>query len=1730
MPQVIYSICAKWRTLLNDVVAIFDGEQRLMQHIPSRTKRLLIIFVFILTIVFSVAPSGQTVAAVNEDFTAFAVNDTAESLVIPGIASMVSNPANSTTIQNFPTPPVPLTGNALYNLETIPADGDGVLTINFTQPQDSYAFDFTINIGAGTRQMIVEGRRAGLTDPVFTDSYDAAVDFGAYNATGVGIIFDQLILSSTAGHWGIDNLVTTDALPGVTIVESGGSTDVAEAGATSDTFAIALDSLPANDVRINLTTNGECTVTSPIDFVAGSFAAQTVTVTANDDAITEAPVHACTISFAIVTADADYGIITIGDLTANVTDDDTAGVTVNPLTISLIEGDGATYDIALDSAPTADVTIDIIPDAAQCSTSTNSITFLAGTTGPQTITATATDDAIAEASPHDCLIGHTATSADVNYDAVPIADVTLNITDNDAPGITVDPLNVALTEGSVTPGTYSITLSTQPVQAVRIDMTVADGQCTTTPAFVNFPAGIVGPLTVDVVAVDDVVAEGAHTCTVQHGVTTTDPAYAGFFVPDVIGNIVDDDVPGVTLDPITVNVAEGGATATYTVVLETQPAAVVSVQITPDAQCTVNGSAVPVNLTFEPAAAPLWNVAQTITVAAVDDPVGEGAHACIIGHQGISTDANYNGVLGDVTGNITDNDIPGYGSVPAAGTPLTINTTTGAAGTATVVISETGTADLTVSTYGVVGDAEVTVAGTAAPFTIVDGGADETLTVTCQSPAAGTFTSVLTVLHNAVGTPATYNVTCNVTGVPGYGSTPAAGTPLTINTTTGVAGTATVVISETGTADLAVSAYGVVGDAEVTVAGTAAPFTIVNGGTDETLTATCLSAVAGTFTSVLTVTHNAAGSPATYDVTCNVTGVPGYGSTPAAGTPLTINTAPGVAGTATVVISETGTADLVVSAYGVVGAAEVTVAGTAAPFTIVDGGADETLTVTCQSPVPGTFTSLLSVTHNAAGSPAAYAVTCTVSGAPGYGSVPAAGTPLTINTTTGVAGTATVVISETGNADLTVNSYAVTGGPVLTVAGTAAPFAIVDGGADQTLIVTCQSAAAGTFTGTLTVTHDAAGSPATYNVTCNVAGVPGYGSLPAAGTPLTINTTTGVAGTATVVISETGTADLSVTGFALTGGPVLTVAGPAVPFDIPDASNATETLTVTCQSAAAGTFAGTLTVNHNAAGSPATYAVTCNVTVAAAPGYGSTPNPGQIINIATTVGTNVNASIVVSETGTASLVVGPIVTAGSPQLSLITPANFTILDGGLPETVRIQCNAAAVGSFSTTVTIPHNAVGSPATYTVNCDVTSAAQPKYSSVPAPGSTINVATTVGSGASAGIQVTNTGTATLNVGTITVTGTGTGQVSLVSPTTFTLNAGLSQTISLQCAATQVGTFTVTVTVPHTGVAPPASPATYTVTCTVSSVGSAPGYGSNPPPGSVINVGTAQIGTLVTTGLFVFETGGSTLNVSAPASGIVITGQNANEFAIVSGLPPFSIVDGGAIQTVTIRCIPLAEGLRIASLTFNTNSPNQGTVTYTLNCTGSLTPVIGTATPVGFVPTVTPFFPTTTVLPPATGKVVEVKGLAIRTGPYLGATLIGVARPGNTYSILARNIDEGEYTWYLIVAGEVTGWVSDRYLEIEGAVENVPFAGSLFDSIDGAPDIGVRLTTNAIIDMRRRPSPRVEIVGTIPSGAEIVVIGRSVQERSTFWLHVSYNGVVGWIPSLPVSIRGPVDSLPVR
>jgi hypothetical protein len=99
-------------------------------------------------------------------------------------------------------------------------------------------------------------------------------------------------------------------------------------------------------------------------------------------------------------------------------------------------------------------------------------------------------------------------------------------------------------------------------------------------------------------------------------------------------------------------VTEGGSTDSYTIVLDTQPTADVVITLNGGTQLSPSAT----TLTFTAAN---WNVAQTVTVTAINDTIGEGPHFGAITATSTSTDPIFNGLsIAAVPVTIADNDIP----------------------------------------------------------------------------------------------------------------------------------------------------------------------------------------------------------------------------------------------------------------------------------------------------------------------------------------------------------------------------------------------------------------------------------------------------------------------------------------------------------------------------------------------------------------------------------------------------------------------------------------------------------------------------------------------------------------------------------------------------------------------------------------------------------------------------------------------------------------------------------------------------------------------------------------------------------------------------------------------------------------------------------------------------------------------------------------------------------------
>jgi uncharacterized protein YraI len=160
----------------------------------------------------------------------------------------------------------------------------------------------------------------------------------------------------------------------------------------------------------------------------------------------------------------------------------------------------------------------------------------------------------------------------------------------------------------------------------------------------------------------------------------------------------------------------------------------------------------------------------------------------------------------------------------------------------------------------------------------------------------------------------------------------------------------------------------------------------------------------------------------------------------------------------------------------------------------------------------------------------------------------------------------------------------------------------------------------------------------------------------------------------------------------------------------------------------------------------------------------------------------------------------------------------------------------------------------------------------------------------------------------------------------------------------------------------------------------------------------------------------------------------------------------------------------------------------------------------------------------------VTGVRGLALRTGPYLGASFVTTLAQDQSFPVIGRNQDEGIYNWYKLQVGDRVGWASGRYLKLTVDINAIPVVTSIFDTIDGTADIGARAYPRAVMNLRSRPSTRMPKIGSIPWGAPLELIGRTVQAGQNQWLQVRYNGQVGWIDARWVTVRGEMYQVPIR
>ena len=315
------------------------------------------------------------------------------------------------------------------------------------------------------------------------------------------------------------------------------------------------------------------------------------------------------------------------------------GVTLSEtaLTVTEEDADGDTYTVVLHSAPTAQVTVavsghsgtDVTPAPASLTfTTTNWDT-------PQTVTVTAGDDADLEND--SVTLQHTATSTDSDYDNIPIDDVSVTVQDSDTAQVT----GLGLTAGNAQLMVYWTAVS----DATGYQVQWKSGS----QSYNNTRRAVIGSGTTASYTITGL-ANGTEY-TVRVWATRTGYNDGAYSTEEKATPLLP-TAAGVTLSKTTLTVTEEDTAGdTYMVVLDTAPAA--SVTITIGGQTGTDVTATPSPMTFTTTN---WSSPQTVTVTAGDD-ADTVDDSVTLTHTAASTSPVYAGIaIDDVSVTVEDND------------------------------------------------------------------------------------------------------------------------------------------------------------------------------------------------------------------------------------------------------------------------------------------------------------------------------------------------------------------------------------------------------------------------------------------------------------------------------------------------------------------------------------------------------------------------------------------------------------------------------------------------------------------------------------------------------------------------------------------------------------------------------------------------------------------------------------------------------------------------------------------------------------------------------------------------------------------------------------------------------------------------------------------------------------------------------------------------------------------
>jgi hypothetical protein len=141
-----------------------------------------------------------------------------------------------------------------------------------------------------------------------------------------------------------------------------------------------------------------------------------------------------------------------------------------------------------------------------------------------------------------------------------------------------------------------------------------------------------------------------------------------------------------------------------------------------------------------------------------------------------------------------------------------------------------------------------------------------------------------------------------------------------------------------------------------------------------------------------------------------------------------------------------------------------------------------------------------------------------------------------------------------------------------------------------------------------------------------------------------------------------------------------------------------------------------------------------------------------------------------------------------------------------------------------------------------------------------------------------------------------------------------------------------------------------------------------------------------------------------------------------------------------------------------------------------------------------------------------VPFESINIRAKPTTEAESVAGAFKGERLEAIGRNADG---TWFEVsrpFRHKSIGWVNRKFVKYKFDPSRLPLTDSTTGVIGAEPiaDIGLAVTTQVEVLLRRIPTGNGAKIGIVPFNATVPVIGRNIDGT---WLRVNYLGTTGWI-----------------